>query len=115
MPQFFKVSEAVTVRVVELDLPANLDVGEFDRLNESILGQFTEREARWVLDMSRVDYVGSAVLGMIVNIRQHVKAAAGKLVLCCLSPTLMEIVQACCMERLFTIAKNRQEAVKLLK
>jgi anti-anti-sigma factor len=114
MAKFFKVSDAVTVRVIELELPANLDVGEFDKLNDTLLPQFSEREARWVLDLSKVEYVGSAVLGMMVNIRQHVKGSAGKLVLCCLSPTLMEIFQACCMERLFTIAKNRQDAVKKL-
>lgn len=114
MADFFKVSDAVTVRVVELELPATLDVDEFDKLNDSLLAQFREKDGRWILDLSKVDYIGSAVLGLMVNIRQHVKSAAGKLVLCGLSPRLLEIFKACCMERLFVIVRSRAEAVKKL-
>lgn len=114
MPEFFKVSDAVAIRVVELDLPATLDVDEFDKLNESMLREFTGSEGRWILDLSKVEYVGSAVLGMIVNIRQHVRSSAGRLVLCGMSPKLTAIFKACSMERLFVIAKTRQDAVKKL-
>ncbi len=115
MADFFKVSDAVTVRVVELELPESLDVDEFDKLNESLLNQFRERDGRWILDLSKVDYVGSAVLGMMVNIRQHVKSASGKLVICGMSPRLTEIFKACSMERLFVIVKTRADAVKKLQ
>ena len=91
MAEFFKVSDAVTVRVIELDLPSTLDVDEFDKLNDSLLREFVASDGRWILDLTKVDYVGSAVLGMMVNIRQHVKAAAGKLVLCGLSPRLPKV------------------------
>jgi anti-anti-sigma factor len=114
MSHFYKVSDAVAIRVVELDLPATLDVDEFDRLNDAILREFTATEGRWILDMGKVEYVGSAVLGMIVNIRQHVKGNNGKLVLCCMQPKLSEIFKACSMERLFTICRTRAEAVKKL-
>jgi anti-anti-sigma factor len=59
--------------------------------------------------------MGSAMLGMMVNFRQHVQANKGKLVLCGVSPRLLEIIRTCCMDRLFPIAKNRPEAMKLAK
>jgi anti-anti-sigma factor len=114
MSQFFKISDAVAIRVIELDLPATLDVDEFDKLNESMLREFTATDGRWILDLTKVEYVGSAVLGMMVNIRQHVKSSGGQLVLCGMSQKLTEIFRACCMERLFSIARTRQEAVKKL-
>ena len=114
MADFFKVSDAVTVRVVELELPETLDVDEFDKLNNTLLDQFREKDGRWILDLTKVGYVGSAVLGLMVNIRQHVKTAGGKLVICGMSPRLSEIFKACSMERLFVIVKSRAEAVKKL-
>lgn len=55
--------------------------------------------------------MGSAMLGLLVNVRQRVKAARGKLVLCGLSPQLASIFQACCMDRLFTTARDRARAL----
>ena len=55
-----------------------------------------------------------AMLGLIVNIRQRVKAAGGRLVLCGLSRQLTDIFYTSSMQRLFTIAKGRPEALKAL-
>jgi anti-anti-sigma regulatory factor len=48
----------------------------------------------------------------MVNLRQQIKSAGGKLVLCSLPPSLMQIFRTCCMERLFVIAKTRDDAFK---
>lgn len=110
---FFRVVQAADgIQVVELSLPGLLDAAELDRLNDNLLSQIAAApNGRWVLDLSSVDYVGSAVLGTFVNIRQQVKSGGGRLVLCCLSSTLQDIFRACCMERLFTICRTREDAV----
>jgi anti-anti-sigma factor len=56
--------------------------------------------------------MGSAMLGLIVNVRQQVKTAGGKLALCNMSPRLAEIFRMCSMERLFTITRTRADAIK---
>ena len=58
--------------------------------------------------------MGSAMLGLMVNLRQQVKSAGGRLVLCSMPPTLMQIFRTCCMERLFIIARTRDEAMRLI-
>ncbi len=111
----FQIKQINSVNVIELLLPDELDSVEFDKLNESMLHLFDGRSAEsWVLDMSKTEYVGSAVLGLMVNIRQHVKTAKGRLVICSLSRTLHDIFHASALERLFTIAKSRGEAMKLM-
>ena len=108
----YQVSRVGTVNVVDLTLPHTLDIQEFDRLNESILGLVRgELEGSWVLDLSRLSYMGSAALGLMVNLRQQIKQSGGRLVLCGLSPELMNVFKTCCMERLFKIVKGRAEAV----
>lgn len=110
------IGEADGVRIAELYLSDTLDVMEFDRINEALL-QAVDGDAsgRWILDLTRTTYMGSAVLGLLVNIRQRVKQAHGRLVLCGLSPQLEQIFRACCMERLFTMAKTREEAIKVAR
>lgn len=85
---------------------------EFDRLNEALLELIDGiPAARWVLAFDQVEHTGSALLGVMVNIRQRVRATEGQLILCDLSPRLLDILRACSMERLFVIAKNRDEAL----
>ncbi len=113
--KYFQVVQVNSVNVIELLLPDELDSVEFDKLNETMLHLFDGRTAEnWVLDLAKTEYVGSAVLGLMVNVRQHVKTGKGKLVICSLSRTLHDIFRASSLERLFTIAKSRAEAIKLM-
>jgi anti-anti-sigma factor len=115
MPDLFRIRKEPAVNILEMLLPEHLDSSEFDRLNEALLGLFDETESApkgWVIDFSAVRYIGSAMLGLMVNFRQHVKNHKGKLVLCGVSPRLEEIIRTCCMDRLFLIAKTRQEALR---
>jgi anti-sigma B factor antagonist len=109
----FRLTEEGPVKVVELILPTSIDSSEFDRLNESVLDVMgKEPSAGWVLDLSRVTYMGSAVLGLMVNIRQVVMKGHGKVVLCGMSDRLMRIFETCCMERLFKIVPGKPEAIR---
>jgi anti-sigma B factor antagonist len=108
----YRHSKSGEVNVIDLTLPLTLDIDEFDRLNESILELIrNEPEGQWVLDLSQVAYMGSASLGLLVNLRQQIKQSGGRLVLCGLSPQMLHIFKTCCMERLFRIVKSRKDAI----
>lgn len=116
MADLFQVHTEQAVNVVELALPEYIDSAEFDRLNVSLSALLDRQKAGgWVIDLSKVTYMGSAMLGTMVNFRQRVNAIKGKLVLCGVSPRLQEIIRTCCMDRLFPIAKSRADAVKMVK
>jgi anti-anti-sigma factor len=103
-------------RVISLRLPTALDSNDFDRLNDELLGAFDgHTNSRWVLDVTGVAYMGSSVLGLLVNIRQRALQSGGQIVLCGLSPGLLRIFRTCCMERLFQICRTQAEAVKALR
>jgi anti-anti-sigma factor len=119
--ELLKVSSLGPVRLVELFLPGDLDSSEFDRLNEGLVDVFTPREdeeqqgGRWIIDLTHVAYLGSAGLGLLVNIRQRVKSSDGKLALCQMTPRLHQIFKTCSLERLFTITRTREDAVRALR
>lgn len=114
--ELLKITHLPTATVIELALPDDLDSSEIDKLNESLPEIFVDRpNSRWVVDLAEVQYMASAVLGLMVNIRHRVKAMDGKLVLCQMTPRLQEIFRACCLERLFTIARTRDDALKAVR
>ena len=114
--EFLKVSSHKSVNVVELALPEELDSAEIDRLNDGLSTLFEAQPAtNWVLDLANVQYMGSAALGLMVNIRFRVKSMSGQLALCHMSPRLHQIFKACCLEKLFTITRTRDDALKLMR
>jgi anti-anti-sigma factor len=104
------------VQVLALPLPRSVDMYEYDRLNEEI-ATLTEtgRSGRWVLDLSKSVYVGSAILGVMVNLRQRIRAGGGHMTICCLSDTLAEAMRTCSLYNLFSVGQTRADAVRLVK
>jgi anti-anti-sigma factor len=92
-----------------------MDSLELDRLNEALLAAVAAApSANWVLDLAGTAYMGSAVLGLLVNVRQRVKSAGGRLALCSLSPTLVGIFYTSSLHRLFAIHATRPDALASL-
>ena len=113
MAEHFAVKSVGAVQVIRLQLPEQLDSGEFDRINESLLTLLANKASgSWVLDLSGLAYAGSSVLGLMVNLRQRVKQAGGRLVLCGLSEGLVQVFRTCSLERLFLISRNVNDAVE---
>ena len=111
----FQVQVEQSVNVMQFVLPSTLDTMEIDSLIESVLKQLDSRGGEtWVVDLSHVDYLGSSMLGLFVNIRERIRQGGGTLVLCGMSQQLLRIFKTCCLERLFTIAKTRAEAIALV-
>jgi anti-anti-sigma factor len=110
----FTLASSGAVHILELQLPPVLDAAEFDRLNEGI-SQALEgnRGTSWVLDLSGVEYTGSAILGLMVNLRQQIKTGGGKLVLCGMSPRLTSVFRTCSLDRLFRHTSTRDEAIRV--
>ena len=114
--ELFRLLPTGSCHVVELLLPDALDPLDFDRLNDSLLTAIDANPSgTWVLDLTHTTYMGSAVLGLLVNLRQRIKASHGQLALCSLSAALLGVFHACSLQRLFTICKTRDEALQYLR
>jgi anti-anti-sigma factor len=110
---FVKLTVSESANLMELTLPESLDSEEFDALNESMLKTVQAKPSdNWVLDLSAVNYMGSSVLGLMINVRQHIKSGGGRLALCGMSPQLTRIFHTCCLEKLFIIMRTRGDALR---
>ena len=114
VPELYIFSSEGPIHVIELRLPLQMDVLMFDDLNSALISHIMSNKGDYLIDLSRTDYVGSAVLGLLVNLRQKIRAAGGKLVLCQLSPRILEIFRVGSLQQLFTLASTRAAAVVAL-
>jgi anti-anti-sigma factor len=111
--EWYSLTREQTAYVLGLTLPETLDDADFDRLMKAVLEHVAaDPGGGWVLDLTALDYAGSAMLGLMVNLRQTVRAAGGRLALCGVSPRLLQILQTCSLERLFSIHRTRPDAVR---
>ncbi len=108
---FVKSSDHAGVRIIEITLPDSIDHTEFENLNDSLRDAVDSQE-KIIIDLTGTHYVGSAILGLLVNVRQIVKQNSGSLALCCLSPRLRVIFETSSLEKLFTVATSRAEALR---
>ena len=113
MAERFHVSSEERVNILELSLPVHVDHNEIDSLIETLSREMAGKTGEpWVVDLTQVEYTGSAALGLLVNVRQQIKTGGGSLVLCGLSKRLSETLHACSLDRLFRMRPSRKSAVK---
>jgi len=66
------------------------------------------------LDMSTVILLGSAGLGLLINLRKEAMAMKGKFVMYGLSEEMMGVLKATKLNTLLTIVKDRKDAITAL-
>lgn len=73
-------------------------------------------QARWKLaiDMTEVLLVGSAGLGLFINVNKQAKTGGGKMVLFGLSEEIYQSMKITKLTTLFTIVKDKAAAMKAL-
>lgn len=73
-----------------------------------------QRQARVLMDMSETRYVSSDGLRVLMRASKGVKQNGGKLVLCCLTPRLTEIVSMAGLDHILEIYSTRSDAQRAL-
>jgi anti-sigma B factor antagonist len=69
-------------------------------------------EKKLLLNFRNVEYMSSAVLGMLVTLNKKIQAAGGKLVLCNIDPAIREVFEITKLDKLFVIRGEEQEGLQ---
>jgi anti-sigma B factor antagonist len=72
------------------------------------------RKSRVIIDLAQVEMVASMGLGMLVTMHKTCAQAGGKLVICGLKPDLLALLKITHLDRVLTVVKTRDDAVKTL-
>ncbi|HEX8915284.1 MAG TPA: STAS domain-containing protein [Humisphaera sp.] len=109
---WFTVTEEASAFVLALAIPPHVDSADVDKLHEAVLEAISANAAgAWVIDLAAMSFMGSSVLGLMVNLRQRIRTAGGRLALCGMNPKLHQVFRTCSLERLFSIRQGRAEAL----
>lgn len=110
--QHLKVGESqgvTVIRFLDRRLVDGIDLIELWQALFQMLE--TEGWKKVVLDLSLVDFLGSAALGKLVALHKKVAANDGVLKLCCLCPDALQVFLATKLDGLFDIEKTESEAI----
>ena len=85
----FQISEEKSLAgVAAFQLPFSMDTMEIDELLKAVMAGLEQMsQEKWMIDLSEVEYMGSSMLGLMVNIGQRIRQGGGKLILFGLSPS----------------------------
>jgi anti-sigma B factor antagonist len=70
-----------------------------------------EGKQQLLLNFGNVQYLSSAALGKLINLKKKVGAVKGKLKLCCIHPDLLEVFRITRLDQVFEIYPDEQGAL----
>ena len=70
-----------------------------------------EGKKELLLNFGNVQYLSSAALGKLINLKKKVAAVKGKLKLCCIHPDLLEVFRITRLDQVFEIYADEQAAL----
>lgn len=70
-----------------------------------------EGHKQLLLNFGNVQFLSSAALGKLINLKKKVGAAKGKLKLCCIHPDLFEVFRITRLDQVFEIYDEEQAAL----
>ena len=79
-----------------------------------VVGDVAAANGRVLLDMAKVEYMSSAGISMLVQLREACGQAGGSLALSGLASPIASVLKTTKVDRLFTIAKSRDKAIAKL-
>ena len=102
-------------RRILLRLDGRLDSSSIQILERKIDKLIEERHYHLLLDFTRVDYLSSAGLRVLLSAAKKLKAKKGTFVLFSLQDEVTEVVKMAGFDRILQICSNEKEALQLNK
>jgi anti-anti-sigma factor len=110
--QYYTIEPAERAMVIALRLAMDLDISAFNEITASLIDQWPVAPGRHVvIDLADSRYMGSVLLGLIINIRQRTRAGGGDVVVCGASPRLLQVFRSANLDRLIGLAATREQAL----
>jgi anti-sigma B factor antagonist len=98
-----------------LGLEGRLDAISSKMLEEKVLGMIAGGETRFVIDLSRLDYVSSAGLRVFLLASKRLVPAGGKVVLCSVQEPVKQVFDIVGFYSIFSIHNSKDEALNALR
>ncbi len=106
--------EEIEQRII-LRIDGRLDAASAPMLERKLSNLFDEHHYRLLLDFTRVDYLSSAGLRVLLSATKKTKAKKGDLILFSLQEEVLEIVKMAGFDKILHLCSNEKEALQFHK
>ncbi|MEM1013200.1 MAG: STAS domain-containing protein [Planctomycetota bacterium] len=91
--------------------PAMMDQSKIDTLSERVAALVKASRARIILDLAKVEYISSSMVGALLSARKSTKKKGGETVLCGLNPRLEQLLKLVKLDKMFRIEPDAESAL----
>ncbi len=103
---FEDIGDVTVVKFIDKKI---LDEQNIQAIGDDLFKLVDELGRRKVLlDFATVEFLSSAALGKLIKLHQRLQVVGGKLVMCSISKTIMEIFELTKLDKMLKIVKDEQ-------
>jgi len=113
---YFSTRSESDILVIAFDNPGALNDFRNSPLRDSLYEALqAQTEARFAVDLSKVDYLSSSGIAILVGMKRRVDARNGQMVVYHLQPIVRDLLTIMKLDRFFTIADDEQRALAVFR
>ncbi len=106
------VQKVLDVTIVDFQEARLLDTKHIDNIAEQLYQLVDKMDRRkLIVDFSKVQFLSSSAIGMLLNLHKKSKAIKGELILCGLRKDLMKVFEITNLTRLLRFCADEKEAL----
>lgn len=105
--------EQKTEKCVIVSITGRLDTTNYSMLEKKLTDLIDKREDKILIECSKMDYVSSSGLRILLMALKKITMAKGKFVLCNLQENIREIFEISGFTNIFEIYPSQEEALKV--
>ncbi len=91
-------------------LSGRLDAATSSKLDQELAAMFSKDQKRFLIDFTKIDYLSSAGMRVLLAWTKKLKGMDGIFALCCISDEVMDIIKMAGFERILSIYENEKKA-----
>ncbi len=113
-PYRFDKADGYAVVSLEPDLN-NAQWSDIEKIGTDLLGQLGSLNSRAMLvDLSSLNYMGSAMVALIVRLWKSVKEDDGRMVVVNTDPNVFEVLKLAGLHKVWTVVETKEQGIKAL-
>lgn len=93
-----------------IELEGEVDVYTAPQLKQQVIGVLESGAKELIVDLTKVDYLDSTALGVLIGGLKRMREADGNMTLICPSPRIRRVFEITGLDKIFDIYNTREDA-----
>jgi anti-sigma B factor antagonist/stage II sporulation protein AA (anti-sigma F factor antagonist) len=98
--------------VLVLRMKGRLDAISSPSAEKKVFDHINDGEHKLIFDFSGIEYLSSAGMRMLLSTAKKLKTLSGKLVLCSITPNVLDVLRMSGFDHVLELTKSEEEALR---